>query len=100
MVTRAVFRLSGAAAAVFLLLVPAFWNGFPFLFFDTGGYLARPFDGTLAAGRSVVYGLWLSAGAFGNFWPVVIIQSALTVWIVALTLKSHGLGGRPLPLIA
>ena len=97
--TRPVVRLIGAAAAIFLLLVPALWNGFPFLFFDTGGYLARPFDATLAPGRSAVYGLWLAAGAFGNFWPVVIVQSALTVWIVALTLKSHGLGGKPLPLV-
>jgi hypothetical protein len=99
MVMRPVFRLGAAAAAIFLLLIPALWNGFPFLFFDTGGYLGRPFDGTLAAGRSAVYGLWLSVGAFGNFWPVVIAQSALTVWIVALMLKSHGLGDKPLPLV-
>ena len=100
MIMRSIFRLGAAAAAVFLLLIPALWNGFPFLFFDTGGYLARPFDGTLAAGRSAVYGFWLSAGAFGNFWPVVIAQSALTVWIVALMLKSHGLSDKPLPLVA
>jgi hypothetical protein len=99
MVMRPVFRLGAYAAAVFLLLIPALWNGFPLLFFDTGGYLARPFDGTLAAGRSVAYGLWLSAGAVGNFWPVVIVQSALTVWIVALMLKSHRLGNKPLPLV-
>lgn len=99
MATSPVFRLAGAAAAAFLLLVPALWNGFPILFYDTGGYLARPFDGTLAAGRSVVYGLVLAAGAFGNFWPVVIAQAALTVWIVALMLKSHGLGQKPLQLV-
>jgi hypothetical protein len=99
MVTSPVFRLAAAAAAVFLLLVPALWNGFPFLFYDTGGYLAGPFDGTLAAGRSVVYGLWLAAGAWWNFWPVVIAQAALTVWIVALMLKSHGFGQKPLQLI-
>jgi hypothetical protein len=96
---KPVFRLGAFAAATFLLLIPALWNGFPFLFFDTGGYLARPFDGTLAAGRSAVYGFWLNAGAFGNFWPVVIAQSALTVWIVPLMLKSHGLGNKPLPLV-
>ncbi len=56
MVTSRAFRFAAAAAAVFLLLVPALWNGFPFLFYDTGGYLARPFDGTLAAGRSVAFG--------------------------------------------
>lgn len=96
---KPVFRLGAFPAATLLLLLPALWNGFPLLFFDTGGYLARPFDGTLAAGRSAVYGFWLNAGAFGNFWPVVIAQSALTVWIVALMLKSHGLGSKPLPLV-
>lgn len=99
MATSPVFRLAAAAAAVFLLLVPALWNGFPFLFYDTGGYLARPFDGTLAAGRSVIYGLWLAAGGWWNFWPVVIAQSALTVWIVALMMRSHGLGQKPLQLV-
>jgi hypothetical protein len=98
-VTRPIVRLAAAGAAVLLLLTPALWNGFSFLFFDTGGYLARTFDGTLAAGRSVIYGLWLTAGAFGNFWPVVIAQSALTVWIVTLVLKSHRLGNKPLPLL-
>ncbi len=99
MATSPVFRVATVAAAVFLLLVPAIWNGFPILFYDTGGYLARPFDGTLAAGRSMVYGLWLAAGAWWNFWPVVIAQAALTVWIVALMLKSHGLGQKPLRLV-
>ena len=47
----------------------------------------------------MVYGLWLAAGAFGNFWPVVIAQAALTVWIVALMLRSHGLGQKPLRLV-
>jgi hypothetical protein len=32
-------------AATLLLLVPAMWNGFPFLQFDSGGYLARWFEG-------------------------------------------------------
>jgi hypothetical protein len=26
---------------------------------------------------------------------VVLGQSALTVWVIALTLRTHGLGGRP-----
>jgi len=99
MATTPVFRIAGAAVAVFLLLVPAVWNGFPFLFFDTGSYLARPFDATIAAGRSMIYGLWLTAGAFGYFWPVVVAQSALTVWIVALMLKNHRLGGKPMMLV-
>lgn len=98
MAANRTLRIVAATTAVFLLLVPALWNGFPILFYDTGGYLARPFEGTLAAGRSMVYGLWLAAGAWWNFWPVVIAQAALTVWIVALMLRSHGLGQKALQL--
>ena len=54
MATRPVFRLAGAAAAVFFLIVPALWNGFPLLFFDTGGYLARWYEGYLVPSRSTV----------------------------------------------
>src|SRR5262249_20227225 len=30
-----------------------------------------------------------------SFWPVVLGQSVLTVWVLALILRVHGLGGRP-----
>jgi hypothetical protein len=88
-----------ALAAILLLLAPALWNGFPLLFFDTGSYLARIYDHELAAGRSVVYGLMLAAGQWPNFWPVAIAQAALTVWIIALSLRAHGFGNRPLLLL-
>ncbi|HEX5507518.1 MAG TPA: hypothetical protein VFX37_03350, partial [Pseudolabrys sp.] len=42
-----------------------------------------------------VYGLILDAGAWWDFWPVVAVQAALTIWILALTLRTHGLGKRP-----
>jgi hypothetical protein len=46
--------------------------------------------------RAVVYGLILVAGVPLAFWPVLLLQSALTVWVVALTLRAHRLGKRPL----
>ena len=46
-----------------------------------------------------VYGLILNAGAPLAFWPVLLLQSALTVWIIALILRAHGLGRRPLLLL-
>src|SRR5215470_7244920 len=85
--------------ATLLLLAPALWNGFPLLEYDTGGYLARWFEGTLEVSRSTVYGLFLAALAWPDFWPAVVVQSALTVWVIALVLRTHGLGGRPLVLI-
>src|SRR5450830_2012488 len=84
---------------VLLLLAPAVWNGFALLQYDTGGYLARWYEGTLVPSRAVVYGLILNAGAPLAFWPVLAVQSALTVWVIALTLRTHGLGRRPLLLL-
>jgi hypothetical protein len=41
-----------------------------------------------------MYGLILLAGAWGNFWPVLLLQAALTVWVLHLVLHAHGYG-RP-----
>ena len=81
--------------SIALLVGPALWNGFPLLQYDTGGYLARWYEGTLVPSRAVVYGLMLNAGEMAAFWPVVLVQAALTVWVVALMLRAHGLGKRP-----
>jgi hypothetical protein len=72
------------------------WNGFPFLFYDTGAYFSRPIDGTLTAGRSMIYGAWLAALRSPFFWPVVIAQAATSVWLIHLILRSHALGERKL----
>jgi hypothetical protein len=80
------------------LLAPALWNGFPLVFADTGGYLARAFEGSLDIGRSALYGAFLAAGVRFNFWPNVVVQAALTLWIIALAMRAHGLGGRPILL--
>ncbi len=85
-------------ASVLLLLIPAIWNRFPFLFFDSGAYFERTFDGSLSAGRSMTYGAWLAYLRYPNFWPVVIAQSALSVWIIYLMLRSHGLRERTVAL--
>jgi hypothetical protein len=82
-------------AMVLVLMAPALWNGFPLIFPDTGGYLLRPIEGDLAMGRSALYGLFLYLGIPLSFWPNVLLQSALTAWLIVLTLHTHGLGGRP-----
>ena len=87
-------------AATLVLLAPALWNGYPLLQYDTGGYLARWYEGYLVPSRSTVFGLYLHAGEGWHFWPIVIAQSALTVWIMALTLRAFGLGSRPRLLLA
>jgi hypothetical protein len=93
-------RVAAPLIATLFLLAPALWNGFPLLFFDSGSYLARPFDGSLSPGRSMVYGLLLAGSSFADFWPVVIAQAALSVWVIALVLRTHGFGERPLLLVS
>ena len=96
--SRSLPLVAAVLAAALILLAPAIWNGFPFLFYDTGAYLERPFDGTLSAGRSMVYGVWLAALRFYDFWPAAILQCGLTVWIIYLVLRTHGLRGRTIVL--
>ena len=92
--TTILLRIFTAVAAIFMLLAPALWNGFPLLQYDTGGYLARWYEGHLEESRSTVYGLYLALLARPNFWPAVTIQAALTAWVLWLTLRAHRLG-RP-----
>jgi hypothetical protein len=83
-------RLTAAAMLMPLfaaLLAPALWNGFPLIFADTGGYLARPFERTLELGRSTTYGAFLAAGLPLDFWPIVLVQAAVTAWVLALVLR-------------
>ena len=90
---------AAAVAAVVVLLAPALWNGFPLLEYDTGGYIARWYEGTLEVSRSTVYGLFLNALARPDFWPAAAVQAILAVWVIALVLRAHRLGGRPLVLL-
>src|SRR3974377_50717 len=85
-----------ASAAMLLALVaPALWNGFPLIFSDTGGYLDGPILRTLGMGRSALYGLFLYTGVPFSFWPNVVLQSALIVWLIVLTMRANGWGDRP-----
>src|SRR5689334_20039709 len=83
-------RLAAFLAATRMLVAPAVCNGLPLLQFDTGGYFARWHEGTLEESRSTVYGLFLNILSRPDFWPVVIVQAAAAVWILALLLRVHG----------
>ncbi len=71
---RALWALA-VILSIALLIAPALWNGFPLLQYDTGGYLARWYEGTLVPSRAVVYGLILTAGVPLAFWPVLLRAS-------------------------
>src|ERR1700726_778090 len=94
-----VTRASSTIAATLILLSPALWNRLPLLEYDTGGYLARWFEGYLVPSRSTTYGLFLAAAWPLDFWPIVVIQAAAAVWIVWLTLRVHRFNDRPMGLL-
>ena len=88
-----------AVAIPLMLLAPALWNGYPLLQWDTGGYLARWYEGYLVPSRSTVFGLYLHLGENSAFWINLGIQALATLWILQLTLRVLGLA-RPLRLLA
>lgn len=97
--SRVGWCIAGLASAG-LLLLPAVWNGFPLLEYDTGGYLARWFEGYLVPSRPAAYGLLLAPAARFEFWPVLVLQAAATIWILALLLRELGFTSRPALLAA
>src|SRR6185437_344848 len=93
--TRVLYRRAAEApwawiAAIIipvLLLAPAIWNGYPLLEYDTGGYLARWYEGYLEPSRPTVYGVYLHLGKDSFFWLNLAFQALLTLWILHLTLR-------------
>ncbi|MCK1359375.1 hypothetical protein [Bradyrhizobium sp. 199] len=82
------FWLRLAAVTLPLLMIaPAFWNGYPLLQWDTGGYLARWYEGYLVPSRSTVFGLYLHYGESFGFWINLAVQSLAALWLLQLTLR-------------
>jgi hypothetical protein len=88
-----------AIAVPLMLLAPALWNGYPLLQYDTGGYLARWYEGYLVPSRSTVFGIYLHFGENSHFWINLGIQALATLWILQLTLRVFGMA-RPWRLMA
>jgi hypothetical protein len=80
-----------ALAIPLLLLAPAIWNGYPLLQWDTGGYLARWYEGYLVPSRSTMFGLYLHFGEDSHFWINLGIQALATLWILQLVLRVFGM---------
>jgi hypothetical protein len=79
-----------ALALPLILIAPALWNGYPLLQWDTGGYLARWYEGYLVPSRSTVFALYLHYGEDSRFWINLAIQALATLWILQITLRVLG----------
>ncbi len=81
------------------MISPALWNGYPLLQYDTGGYLARWYEGYLVPSRSTAYGIYLHLGEASHFWLNLGVQALAVMWIVQATLRVFGIE-RPLQIAA
>ncbi len=76
-------RLLLILALTCYLLLPAFWNYYPFIFPDTVMYLKAGLGLRAEITRSNFYSWFLSlAIPFGSLWPVIFLQSWLASWII------------------
>src|SRR5476651_540210 len=80
---------------VLCLIWPALWNGYPIVFADTGTYLSQAMHGYLGWDRPAFYSLLIYPLHLGlTTWPVIVMQSALTVLVLDLTRRAFGLARR------
>ncbi|MDE1146870.1 MAG: hypothetical protein PW843_09645 [Azospirillaceae bacterium] len=84
-------------AALALMLWPALLNGFPIVFFDTGGYIEAAVSRELVDGRSLVYGLFLQVTSLNwhSLWGPVLVQAGITLWLLRTLYR--GLTGADAP---
>ena len=55
--------------------------------YDTGGYLARWYEGYLVPSRSTAYGIYLHLGEASHFWLNLGVQALSVMWIVQAILR-------------
>lgn len=76
-------ELAGIAALGFVLMLAAFCNGFPIIFYDTGAYILEGFQHIFIAERSPVYSLFLKyAGGPQSLWYIAFIQCAIVAFVM------------------
>jgi hypothetical protein len=91
----------GLVACLVALVVPALWNGYALIFYDTAGYAETVMMQRLVPGRSLFYGLflWITSLGWWSFWSTILVQAAATLWLLHLLLLSLGLPSGVLALL-
>lgn len=73
----------GTLLVAFMLLAPAFWNGYPLVYFDTEDYVELSFTWQPIIYRIMTYGAFASiAQPFGTLWIVVWAQALMMAWML------------------
>lgn len=82
-------------AAAAILLLPALWNGFPLLYWDSVDYMDMPFTGVIKPFRTASYVLVMLPGVLtGTLWAPLVFQALLIAFVLHETLDAFA-PGRP-----
>lgn len=82
--------------SVLVTIAPAFSNGFPLLFPDSGTYLVSGHTGTVPIDRPIIYGLLVRHLSLSySTWLVIIAQSIIYNYLVFLLIKKLVQPQRP-----
>lgn len=77
-------RLIAVVVAVaVIMLIPAFWNGYPLIYFDTEDYIDISFTWQPILWRIMTYAVFcLIAQPFEHLWPVIVVQGLFVAWML------------------
>ena len=65
------------------LMLPALWNGYPILYFDTVDYISLGFSWKLPVYRTAGYGfIALTSWVAGTVWATLVLQSLVTAYVL------------------
>ncbi len=71
-----------------ILSVIAFYNGYPFVYSDTGTYINSGFDKLIPFDRPVIYGLFLRYASLSlSCWFVIFLQNFIIAFVLVKTLE-------------
>jgi hypothetical protein len=67
----------------FTLLIPAFYNGYPLIYSDTGSYVFNGMELTIPKDRPIMYGLFIHLFSLNfSLWLVLFIQSFIVFYVL------------------
>lgn len=75
--------------ALGVLMAPALWNGFPFIFTDSLAYLTSATDLVAPVDRPIFYGLYIRlTNLFMDLWAALFFQAALVIFLLIRLAKA------------
>jgi hypothetical protein len=85
----AIFHYATIIMGAFLLLIPAFYNGFPLVISDTANYISSGFMPETPWDRPITYGILMRIFSLNGFslWLVVFMQAYIVSWLITTIIK-------------